>query len=100
MSRLRFKIKLLVLPTEVKGRLHAVHDGYRPDWKTFTNLKPEFNGAMLNLPKPISLGELGEGFINPVAPEFWDKVVAGTQLGMFEGSKLVGVAVVECAAIE
>lgn len=87
---MKFRIRLTL--NDIKKC--PIYSGYRPTW--MCDSKPDQNSGMVywsggNAVKP---GETQEGFLQPLASEYWEKVGLNDTLKCMEGSRVVGTAVV------
>jgi translation elongation factor EF-Tu-like GTPase len=92
--RMCLKATLFVIPNEFKGRKQPVCDGYRPDWKVNPS-NAHLNGGAIKAEESISPGESGIVFIYPMCEESWHHLKPEDQITMHEGSRLVGVAILQ-----
>ena len=92
--------RLKLLPTAAGGRQHALKAGYRPSFWIGKRLTDEgirlYHDARLELVDTAELqpGEEAIVRLTPLAPDLWPDLVAGEELEMCEGHKLVGIATV------
>lgn len=91
---MQIKANLFVIPTEFRGRRHPVHDGYRPDWR-ISFLYNGLNGGAIKAQDPIAPGKSGCITIFPFCEEFWGHLKPKDQITMHEGSRLIGVAILQ-----
>jgi hypothetical protein len=91
------RARLTLTRTEDGGRQTAIKSGYRSCW----DISPAGDGSLfsdapllLEGGDQLALGESAAVRLHPLFPEYWEGVQPGQVLGMFEGSKRVGLAVV------
>lgn len=90
---------LALRATSEGGRQGAIHSEYFPHWmigNRASDGSDEHNGARVSLEdrRVISPGEDGLVRLHPTQPECWTHVRVEQELEMYEGSRLVGIAVV------
>lgn len=91
--------RLRLLATGEGGRHGSIQSEYFPHWM-IGNRAPdgndEHNGARISLEdrRVLSPGEDGLIRLHPTQPEHWTHVRVDQELEMYEGSRLVGTAVV------
>ena len=83
-----------LLPTENGGRRMPIHSGYRA---SFTLPKhgvgDRVDGQLLFSPADeIKPGQVALVDIQPLVPEHWSSVGAGSDLALWEGRRQIGVA--------
>jgi hypothetical protein len=102
MSRLSFKVRLRLLPTEWGGRSGPIFREYGSSW----DLKNTWHGIptitdgrlLLDGISELAPGAEGPAILQPLAPEFWGAVEVGAVLPMQELGCLVGYATVTAVA--
>lgn len=97
-SRLSFKVRLRLLPTEMGGRKGSIFSDDRPSWdlKNTWHGEPTTNDGRVLLDGITELapGAEGHAVIEPLDEEFWGAVDFGAVLPMLEGRRVVGHATV------
>lgn len=92
------RVRFALLPTEEGGRRAPVRSGYRPGfWLGLsTNHMPMLHDAAVTLvgTQTLSPGETGVAELAPVVDEPWMQVANGQTLPCYEGSRLIGDAIV------
>lgn len=90
------RARLRLVTTEQGGRRGPISSGYRSCW----GFPPEVHADMHDGPlliegqNVLSPGEVAMVRIHPLVPDLWPEISDGLPLGMFEGSRKVGEAVV------
>ncbi|GAA3527979.1 hypothetical protein AFL01nite_02840 [Aeromicrobium flavum] len=90
------RARLRLLTTEQGGRRTPIISGYRSCW----GFPPELHGDMHDGPllierqEALAPGEVAIVRLHPLVPDLWPRVSEGLRLGMFEGPRKVGDAVV------
>ena len=90
------RARLRLLSTDQGGRRTPIVSGYRSCWA----FPPELHGDMHDGPlmiegqEVLAPGEVAIVRLHPLFPEYWPRLSEGLMLGMFEGSRQVGDAVV------
>jgi hypothetical protein len=90
------RARLRLIASDDDGRTSPIYSGYRSCW----GFPPELHGDMHDGPLLIEDQEILEPGgvavvrLHPLFPDYWPEVSAGLKLGMFEGSRQVGEAVV------
>lgn len=89
--------KFMLLPTEIGGRMLPIFPGYRPNWSTKGLGEVITCGSIYHIFDQESLkpGEIGLIDIIPLVEENWSHLKKGDTLRAYEGSKLVGAALIE-----
>lgn len=98
MSEPFFKVRLHLLPTSEGGRKRSIFSNYRPNWNLGNTWlgEPTLNDGSVFLEDcdELAPGATALARIEPVASEFWGRVVPGARIAMQEGSRVVGYATV------
>ncbi|MFC5175648.1 hypothetical protein [Nocardioides taihuensis] len=90
------RARLHLLSTHEGGRSVPIFSGYRSSWG-FPQEVHEYvhDGPLLIEDQDtLSPGEVATVRLHPLVPDYWPEVSVGLSLGMFEGSRKVGEAVV------
>ena len=93
-------VRLVLVPTQNGGRRGPVLDGrfsYRPNWTLpgATGWTEQAGAPLLCLaPRSLSPGQTGFAVLVPVLIEAWRHLRVGQELGMLEGARRCGSAVV------
>jgi hypothetical protein len=90
------RARLRLLTTEEGGRRTPIVSGYRSCWSFPNELTNDMHDGPLTIEEASNLG-LGEEAtvrLHPLSPEYWPRIGPGRKLGMHEGAKLVGTAIV------
>lgn len=95
-GRLAFNVQLSLFPTEHGGRKSPIFNDYRPNWDLGNTWlgKPTINDGRVWLDGSLAPGAEGAALLEPLAPEFWNRVRAGLVIPMLEGARLVGHATI------
>lgn len=90
------RARLRLLSTQQGGRQGPIYSGYRSCWGFPSELHADMHDGPLLLEGQDRLnpGETTIVRLHPLVPNYWPKVSDGLTLGMFEGSRQVGDAVV------
>jgi translation elongation factor EF-Tu-like GTPase len=90
------KATFKLIATSDGGRASGIHADYRPNWSIGVADPTQQSGApvLVDDAERVEPGESAPIRLFPMWPEFWANVEIGTQLFAFEGSHLVGTAVV------
>ncbi|MFZ2502751.1 MAG: hypothetical protein WAW88_08795 [Nocardioides sp.] len=90
------RARLRLLTTDEGGRRTAILSGYRSCWGFPSEVHDEMHDGPLLIEgqSHIDPGDSAVVSLHPLMPELWPEVLPGMTLGMFEGSRQVGEAIV------
>lgn len=90
------RARLRLLTSEQGGRSGPIYSGYRSCWGSPPDVHEDMHDGPLLIEGQdvLNPGEVATVRLHPLFPEYWPEVSEGLILGMFEGSRQVGEAVV------